>query len=60
MKQMTKGQKDEYKLRKANSQKWIKNYNQTIDEATKAALDEEEAWIREGLVIEDDEEGEDE
>jgi len=57
---MTKGQKDEYKLRKANSQKWIKNFNSTINEATQAALDEEQAWIREGLVIEDDEEGEDE
>jgi hypothetical protein len=54
---MTKGQKEEYKLRKANSQKWIKNFNATIDEATERALKEEADWIREGLV-EDDEEQE--
>lgn len=56
MKQMTKGQKDEYKVRKANSQKWIKNYNETIDEATKRALQEEADWIKEGLVVSDEEE----
>lgn len=58
MKQMTKGQKEEYKLRKANSQKWIKNYNATIDEATQRALQEEADWIKEGLVISDEEEQE--
>lgn len=56
MKQMTKGQKDEYKLRKQNSQKWIKNYNATIKEATQGALKEEADWIKEGLVVESEEE----
>jgi len=55
---MTKGQKEEYKLRKANSQKWIKNYNSTIDEATEKALQEEADWIKEGLVVDDEEEQE--
>jgi len=56
MKQMTAEEKKAYKTRKANSQKWIKNYNKTINEATQAAKDEEAAWIREGIVNMDDDE----
>lgn len=53
---MTAEEKKAYKTRKANSQKWIKNYNKTINEATQAAKDEEAAWIREGIVNMDDDE----
>lgn len=53
---MTKEQKAEYKLRKQNSQKWIKNYVSTIDEATKAAKQEEADWIKEGIVVDDEDE----
>jgi len=56
MKSMTPEQKKEYKERKANSQKWIKNFNAVHDEATKAAKQEEADWIKEGLVEEEDEE----
>lgn len=58
MKSMTPEQKKEYKNRKANSQAWIKNYNSTIDEATKAAKQEEADWIKEGLVEEEEEDQE--
>jgi len=56
MASMTKDEKKAYKSRKVASKNWIKNFDKTIDEATKAAKEEEAAWIREGIVQEDDEE----
>lgn len=56
MTKMNAEQRKAYKERKANSQKWIKNYNQTINEATQAAKDEEAAWIKEGMVDQDEDE----
>jgi len=54
MKSMTPEQKKQYKERKANSQKWIKNYQNVHDDATKAAKQEEADWIKEGLVEEEE------
>lgn len=54
MKSMTPEQKKQYKERKANSQKWIKNYDINIAEATRAAKQEEADWIKEGLVDEEE------
>lgn len=53
-KSASKDVKKARKDRKANSAKWISNYTGTINEATRLAKEEEAAWLREGIVEEEE------